>query len=162
MDELDHVLGLLREQEPGERSAQRTLGDLERLVAHTRSTGLPVAVEVAGAGPGLPPAVSREGYRIVQEGLTKPVRGCWASAGEGATGGLLTAYSASNPVAGTAGICGHNRVRAAAYVASASARPARRTDDRRSRGWRVADHRAPALGRGQAGVIRVLIVDDES
>jgi len=88
MDELDHVLGLLREQEPGERSPQRTLGDLERLVAHTRSTGLPVAVEVAGAGPGLPPAVSREGYRIVQEGLTKPVRGCWASAGEGATGGL--------------------------------------------------------------------------
>lgn len=74
MDELDHVLGLLREQTPGERSPQRTLGDLDRLVADTRATGLPVAVEVTGPVGALPPAVSREGYRIVQEGLTNALR----------------------------------------------------------------------------------------
>ena len=74
MDELDHVLGVLREQTPGERSPQRTLGDLDRLVADTRATGLPVAVEVTGPVGALPPAVSREGYRIVQEGLTNAVR----------------------------------------------------------------------------------------
>jgi len=74
MDELDHVLGLLREQEPDRLPRQRTLSDLERLVIDTRATGLPVRVEVAGRVAGLPAAVSREGYRIVQEGLTNAVR----------------------------------------------------------------------------------------
>jgi signal transduction histidine kinase len=123
MDDLDHVLGLLREREtehpdgagensggeaqhrdrataqtdraaahtdrttarrddaagrpgraPVERTPQRTLGDLDRLVDDTRATGLPVTVEVTGAVGELPAAVSREGYRIVQEGLTNAVR----------------------------------------------------------------------------------------
>jgi signal transduction histidine kinase len=74
MDDLDHVLGLLREQEPGQRSPQRTLGDLDRLVADTRATGLPVTLEIAGPVGALPAAVSREAYRIVQEGLTNAVR----------------------------------------------------------------------------------------
>jgi signal transduction histidine kinase len=121
MDELDHVLGLLRERDtdprpdqavpardpedqhavpardpedqhavpasgpedqhavpagdPEDRKApQRTLADLDRLVADTRATGLPIAVEVAGAVGGLPAVLSREGYRIVQEGLTNAAR----------------------------------------------------------------------------------------
>ncbi|GAB3799559.1 sensor histidine kinase [Micromonospora zhanjiangensis] len=104
MDDLDHVLGLLRERDPentaqdrddaarrsgggvgpgpddvppgaGPRPApQRTLADLDRLVADTRATGMPVAVEVNGPLDGLPAAVSREGYRIVQEGLTNAAR----------------------------------------------------------------------------------------
>ncbi|MFD0819431.1 sensor histidine kinase, partial [Micromonospora zhanjiangensis] len=53
---------------------QRTLADLDRLVADTRATGMPVAVEVNGPLDGLPAAVSREGYRIVQEGLTNAAR----------------------------------------------------------------------------------------
>ncbi|WP_323373454.1 sensor histidine kinase [Plantactinospora alkalitolerans] len=56
------------------RAPQRTLGDLDRLVADTRATGLAVNVEVTGALDGLPAVVAREGYRIVQEGLTNAAR----------------------------------------------------------------------------------------
>ncbi|MEH0824091.1 MULTISPECIES: sensor histidine kinase [unclassified Micromonospora] len=79
MDDLDHVLGLLRETEDGARAPagtapQRTLAQLDRLVADTRAAGLPVEARVDGGLAELPPAVSREGYRIVQEGLTNAAR----------------------------------------------------------------------------------------
>ncbi|MFR9779551.1 sensor histidine kinase [Micromonospora sp. MS34] len=79
MDDLDHVLGLLRESAGRERervptAPQRTLGHLDRLVADTRAAGLQVEARVSGAVGGLPPVVSREGYRIVQEGLTNAAR----------------------------------------------------------------------------------------
>ncbi|WP_410809623.1 sensor histidine kinase [Micromonospora sp. 067-2] len=75
MDELDHVLGLLRETGGGRSAApQRTLADLERLVTDARATGLAVHAQRAGDPARVPPAVSREGYRIVQEGLTNAAR----------------------------------------------------------------------------------------
>ncbi|SCG45232.1 Histidine kinase [Micromonospora siamensis] len=79
MDDLDHVLGLLREREDGARppagtAPQRTLAQLGRLVDDTRGAGLPVRTRIAGDLAGLPAAVSREGYRIVQEGLTNAAR----------------------------------------------------------------------------------------
>ncbi|MFU8870475.1 sensor histidine kinase [Micromonospora sp. SL4-19] len=78
MDDLDHVLGLLRETEDGRPrvrpAPQPTLDRLDRLVADTRATGLPVELRVSGAVGELPAAVSREGYRIVQEGLTNAAR----------------------------------------------------------------------------------------
>ncbi|MFU8855188.1 sensor histidine kinase, partial [Micromonospora sp. SL1-18] len=78
MDDLDHVLGLLRESEDARRPApaapQPTLARLDRLVADTRAAGLEVDVLVSGAVGELPAAVSREGYRIVQEGLTNAAR----------------------------------------------------------------------------------------
>ncbi|MCW3839324.1 histidine kinase [Micromonospora yasonensis] len=76
MDDLDHVLGLLRESdgEPVPTAPQRTLGQLDRLVADTRAAGLEVDAQVSGAVGELPAAVSREGYRIVQEGLTNAAR----------------------------------------------------------------------------------------
>ncbi|WP_218104869.1 sensor histidine kinase [Micromonospora mirobrigensis] len=79
MDDLDHVLGLLREREDGSRppadtAPQRTLAQLGRLVDDTRGTGLPVRTRIAGDLAALPAAVSREGYRIVQEGLTNAAR----------------------------------------------------------------------------------------
>ncbi|MEU8260366.1 histidine kinase [Micromonospora sp. NPDC048999] len=78
MDDLDHVLGLLRESEDAGRPAptapQPTLTRLDRLVADTRAAGLAVDVRVSGAVGELPAAVSREGYRIVQEGLTNAAR----------------------------------------------------------------------------------------
>jgi signal transduction histidine kinase len=73
-EDLDHVIGLLREQEHGGPAPQRTLPDLDRLVADARAAGLQVQVEVGGPLERLPAAVSREGYRIVQEGLTNAVR----------------------------------------------------------------------------------------
>lgn len=93
--DLDHVLGLLRERDDevsgrdGEvsgrgrevsgretvgRAPQRTLADLDELVAAGRAAGLPVTVELTGAVDTLPGVVSREGYRIVQEGLTNAAR----------------------------------------------------------------------------------------
>ncbi|RKF25684.1 sensor histidine kinase [Micromonospora globbae] len=76
MDELDHVLGLLREPEQGRAPAapQRTLADLDRLVADTRAAGLAVDARRRGDPAALPAAVSREGYRIIQEGLTNAAR----------------------------------------------------------------------------------------
>ncbi|MEU7906767.1 histidine kinase [Actinoplanes sp. NPDC049118] len=79
MDDLDYVLGVLRERErergpAGPLRPQRTLADLDRLRADARAGGLPVRLEVTGPVPAVPAAVSREGYRIVQEGLTNAAR----------------------------------------------------------------------------------------
>ncbi|WP_076473776.1 sensor histidine kinase [Micromonospora avicenniae] len=76
MDDLDHVLGVLREPEHGRPAPapQRTLADLDRLVADSRAAGLPVDERRTGDPAAVPAAVSREGYRIVQEALTNAAR----------------------------------------------------------------------------------------
>ncbi|MDG4779366.1 histidine kinase [Micromonospora sp. WMMD961] len=76
MDELDHVLGLLRENgiDRPAVAPQRTLADLDRLVTDARAAGLAVHAHRVGDPARVPPAVSREGYRIVQEGLTNAAR----------------------------------------------------------------------------------------
>ncbi|MFK4089642.1 sensor histidine kinase [Kribbella sp. NPDC020789] len=74
--DLDHVLGLLRDDRR-ERSAtapQATLADLDRLVEATRAGGITVTIERSGALDRLPSTVSREAYRILQEGLTNAIR----------------------------------------------------------------------------------------
>jgi signal transduction histidine kinase len=82
--DLDHVLGLLRDdRRPGSRTApQATLGGLDRLVDATRAGGITVEVERSGSLEQLPAAVSREAYRIVQEGLTNAIRHAGRPAGE--------------------------------------------------------------------------------
>jgi signal transduction histidine kinase len=95
MADLDHVLGLLREAAPG-TGAQRTLADLDRLVAGT------VSSTVAGDLAGVPAVISREGYRIVQESLTNAARhapGRPVSLSLSVTGGGL-AIEAVNPLPG--------------------------------------------------------------
>jgi signal transduction histidine kinase len=74
--DLDHVLGLLRDdRRPGSQTApQATLGDVTRLVEATRAGGITVTVHRNGRLESLPAAVSREAYRIVQEGLTNAIR----------------------------------------------------------------------------------------
>jgi signal transduction histidine kinase len=74
MEELDDVLGLLRAPEGARRAPQPTLAELDRLVADAYATGLGVHLEVGGPLERLPAPVSREGYRIVQEGLTNAAR----------------------------------------------------------------------------------------
>ncbi|MGV9314129.1 sensor histidine kinase [Streptomyces sp. NPDC003691] len=70
--ELDTVLGLLRE-EPGPAGGDGgpTLADLDGLLA---LGGVPVELERTGDPAAVPPAVSREAYRIVQEGLSNALR----------------------------------------------------------------------------------------
>ena len=73
--ELDHMLGLLRDR--AESAPDRPalgLGDLDSLVMATRRAGLEVRTDLDGDLAGLPAVVSREAYRIVQEGLTNALR----------------------------------------------------------------------------------------
>jgi signal transduction histidine kinase len=74
--DLDHVLGLLRDdrREGLDTAPQATLSDVDRLVDAARAGGITVTVQCEGDLTRLPAAVSREAYRIVQEGLTNAIR----------------------------------------------------------------------------------------
>ncbi|MER8158500.1 histidine kinase [Streptomyces sp. NPDC094472] len=73
--ELDSVLGLLREGEDRPAPAPSpTLMDLDGLLARTRAAGVAVELTALGTLDRLPPVVSREAYRIVQEGLSNALR----------------------------------------------------------------------------------------
>jgi signal transduction histidine kinase len=71
--DLDHVLGLLREDTPA-KTPQHTMADLDQLLGTMRLAGVQVDTKIAGDLPGLPFAVSTEAYRIVQECLTNALR----------------------------------------------------------------------------------------
>jgi signal transduction histidine kinase len=73
LDDLDHVLGLLRDGDAAATAPQPTLVDLDRLLAETRAAGVEVRAKVAGDLGRVPAVVSREAYRIVQ-GLTNALR----------------------------------------------------------------------------------------
>ncbi|MFI6390260.1 sensor histidine kinase [Nonomuraea sp. NPDC050547] len=72
LDDLDHVLGVLREDRGGRGGTepQATLADLDALV---RASGAEVRAEVGDLS-GVPAVVSREAYRIVQEALTNAIK----------------------------------------------------------------------------------------
>lgn len=71
--DLDHVLGLLRE-ERADTAPQAGLEQLPNLLSSMRLAGLELDEQVHGALGEVPPAVSREAYRIVQECLTNVLR----------------------------------------------------------------------------------------
>ncbi|MDT0303745.1 sensor histidine kinase [Streptomonospora wellingtoniae] len=71
--ELDHVLGLLRDERPS-TAPQRDLAHLDQLVEATRAVGAEVTADVEGDPAAVPGVVSRETYRICQEGLTNVLR----------------------------------------------------------------------------------------
>ncbi len=73
LDELDHVLGVLR-ADGGPVEPPRDLGSLDALVTGARSAGVEVRVHRDGELGALPAVVSREGYRLVQEALTNALR----------------------------------------------------------------------------------------
>ncbi|MEC3976634.1 sensor histidine kinase [Amycolatopsis sp. H20-H5] len=75
LDDLDHVLGLLRDEAAG-RAPQAGLAELPALLSATRLAGADVEAEVRGEAliADVPPVVSRETYRILQECLTNALR----------------------------------------------------------------------------------------
>jgi signal transduction histidine kinase len=73
--ELDAVLGVLRDGDaPGTAPAPTLEADLDGLLRRTRAAGLRVTCELAVDPAALPPVLSREAYRIVQEGLSNALR----------------------------------------------------------------------------------------
>lgn len=73
--ELDTVLGLLRAEDgTGPDAPAPALDGLEALLDRTRAAGVAVEATVEGRCAGLATVVSREAYRIVQEGLSNALR----------------------------------------------------------------------------------------
>jgi signal transduction histidine kinase len=71
LDELRHVLGVLREHGDAPMlDPQPTLADLDGLVQRSREAGMEVAVVVSSERRALPATVERTAYRLVQEALT--------------------------------------------------------------------------------------------
>ncbi|MGW2255940.1 sensor histidine kinase [Kitasatospora sp. NPDC001660] len=73
LDDLDYVLGVLRAEAAG-TAPVRTLADLPELLDRLRHTGTVVEAELSGEWTQLPGTLSREAYRILQEGLTNALR----------------------------------------------------------------------------------------
>jgi signal transduction histidine kinase len=71
--DLDHVLGLLRD-EPSGTAPQPTLAGLGRLFDTARAAGLTVTADVSPDLTKVPAVASREAYRVVQEGLTNVLK----------------------------------------------------------------------------------------
>ncbi|MFE6173761.1 sensor histidine kinase [Streptomyces sp. NPDC056464] len=73
--ELDAVLGVLRDGDaPGTAPAPTLAADLPGLLRRTRACGLRVTDTVGVDPDALPPVLSREAYRIVQEGLSNALK----------------------------------------------------------------------------------------
>ncbi|WP_340562459.1 sensor histidine kinase [Streptomyces sp. GSL17-111] len=76
--ELDSVLGMLREEAEDAGAERRapapTLAALPPLLAHVRAAGAEVTVHAPENLDAVPAVVSREAYRIVQEGLSNALR----------------------------------------------------------------------------------------
>ncbi|MGW0363490.1 sensor histidine kinase [Streptomyces sp. NPDC002990] len=73
LEDLDYVLGVLREEQSGTAPA-RTLGDLSELLDRLRHAGAVVEPELSGELGQVQGTLSRAAYRILQEGLTNALR----------------------------------------------------------------------------------------
>ncbi|MFE3647411.1 sensor histidine kinase [Streptomyces sp. NPDC059152] len=73
LEDLDYVLGMLREEQPGTAPA-RTLADLPELLDRLRHAGAVVEPALSGDFTQVQGTLSRAAYRILQEGLTNALR----------------------------------------------------------------------------------------
>ncbi|MET8977252.1 histidine kinase [Streptomyces sp. NPDC004539] len=73
LEDLERVLGVLREAEPPV-GARPTLAEADRLLESARASGSVVDAELSGPLERVPGPVSRESYRILQEALTNVLR----------------------------------------------------------------------------------------
>src|SRR4029077_2934425 len=73
--EMRRLVGVLRRPEEAPALApQPSLEHVERLVAQSRESGLPVKLRVEGDPVQLPAGVDLTAYRLVQEGLTNAIK----------------------------------------------------------------------------------------
>jgi signal transduction histidine kinase len=73
--EMRRMVGVLRRPDEAPALApQPSLEHIERLVSHTRETGLPVELRIEGTPVPLPAGIDTTAYRIVQEALTNAVK----------------------------------------------------------------------------------------
>jgi signal transduction histidine kinase len=78
--EMRRMVGVLRRPDEAPALApQPSLEHIEKLVAHTRDTGLPVELRIEGTPLELPAGIDTTAYRIVQEALTNAVKHAGAS-----------------------------------------------------------------------------------
>jgi signal transduction histidine kinase len=81
--EMRRMVGVLRRPDEAPALApQPSLEHIEKLVAHTRETGLPVDLRIQGTPTELPAGVDTTAYRIVQEALTNAAKHARASRAE--------------------------------------------------------------------------------
>ncbi|MCX5193604.1 histidine kinase [Streptomyces sp. NBC_00249] len=73
LEDLDYVLGVLREEQAG-TAPTRTLADLPELLDRLRHAGAVVEPELSGELTQIQGTLSRAAYRILQEGLTNALR----------------------------------------------------------------------------------------
>ncbi|MEV6975034.1 histidine kinase [Kitasatospora sp. NPDC093806] len=73
LEDLDYVLGVLREEEAG-TAPTRSLADLPELLDRLRHAGAVVEPELSGDLTQVQGTLSRAAYRILQEGLTNALR----------------------------------------------------------------------------------------
>ncbi|MFF4434254.1 sensor histidine kinase [Streptomyces sp. NPDC001513] len=73
LEDLDYVLGVLREEQSG-TAPTRTLADLPELLDRLRHAGAVVEPELSGPLAQVQGTLSRAAYRILQEGLTNALR----------------------------------------------------------------------------------------
>ncbi|MBT2543240.1 two-component sensor histidine kinase [Streptomyces sp. ISL-44] len=73
LEDLDYVLGVLREEQSG-TAPTRTLADLPELLDRLRHAGAVVEPELSGELAQVHGTLSRAAYRILQEGLTNALR----------------------------------------------------------------------------------------
>ncbi len=72
--DLDHALGILREDTPTDRTPPPDLTHLHHLTQATRHTGTDLTCHITGDIHRVPALLSREAYRITQEALTNALR----------------------------------------------------------------------------------------
>jgi signal transduction histidine kinase len=81
--EMRRLLGILRgDEEQAGLSPQPGMAEIEALVQHVRTAGLPVDVVVEGNRRPLPPGIDLACYRVVQEALTNALKHAGAARAE--------------------------------------------------------------------------------
>ncbi len=93
--ELRRMLGVLRQQDPGDAAAplapEPGLVELPRLIQRTRGAGIEVSLTQWGTAREVPAGIDVSAFRIIQEALTNVVR----HAGSGARADVVVGHGAS-------------------------------------------------------------------